>query len=154
MIYSDNGVLVNLEEFGAAVDGAGVLAIGFLHFPERLLVDARSNEDEGPLVQVVDPAGSMQERLAWLTRRRPSLGAPRALKVLSWPHSIELLVQSALWEHVRRRVSADIEPEVRLQCDLALKQLQNLELSATRALLKGKDCLTLWPPREVKEGRA
>jgi hypothetical protein len=153
-MYGDNGLLINLDAFRVAVDGAGVLVTGFSHFPDRLLVDARSNEEEGPLVQVVDPAGSIQERLAWLMRRRPSLGATQSLKVLSWPHSIDFLVQSALWEHVCRRVSADIEPEVRLQCDLALKQLQNLELSANQEMLKGKDCFTLWRREEVKEGRA
>lgn len=152
-MYGDNGLLVNFEEFGVVIDGAGVLVIGFSHFPERLLIDARSNEMEGPLVQVVEPAHSTEGRSAWLTRRRPSLGNPRLLTALSWPHSVDLLVQSVVWERVRQRVSSDIDPEVRVQCDFALRQLQNLELSASQQLLKGKDCFTLWPPSEVIDGR-
>jgi hypothetical protein len=54
MVYGDNGVLVDFEEIGAVIENAGVFSLGFPHFPERLLVDARSNEEEGPLVQVVD----------------------------------------------------------------------------------------------------
>jgi hypothetical protein len=152
-VYGDNGVLVDFKEIGAVIDDAGVFSLGFPHFPERLLVDARSNEEEGPLVQVVEPAGSMRQRLTWLYRRRPSLGAPQSLSFLVWPHSISLLVQSAVWERIRHRVSADIEPDVRAQCDLALKQLQNLDFSASQALLRGEQCFTLWPPQEVKEGR-
>jgi len=153
-VYGDNGVLVDFKEFGVAIDDAGVFALAFPHFPEHLLVDARSNENEAPLVQVVEPAGSMRQRITWLYRRRPSLGAPQSLNFLVWPHSISLLVQSAIWERIRQRVGADIEPEARAQCALALKQLQNLDSSASQALLRGEMCLTLWPPQEVKEGRA
>jgi hypothetical protein len=153
-MHGDNGLLVNFEEFGVVIDSAGVLAIGFSHFPERLLVDPRSNEREGPLVQIVEPAHSTDERLSWLTRRRPSLGTPRSLTALLWPHSMELLVQSATWERIRRRVSSDIEPEVRLQSEMALKQLQNLEASAVQELLRGIGCSTFWPRKEVKEGLA
>jgi hypothetical protein len=153
MMYGDNGVLVDFEKMGLIIDGAGVFAFGFPHFPERLLVDARSNEREGPLVQVVEPAGSPQQRLTWLYRRRPSLGAPQTLSFLVWPHSVSFLVDSAVWDRIRRRVSADVESEVRAQCDLALKQLQNLDLSASQAVLRGEQCVNLWPPQEVKEGR-
>ena len=153
-MYGENGVLVDFEELSVVIDGADVIAFAFPHFPERLLVDARSNEKEGPLVQVVDPAGSARQRVNWLYRRRPSLGPPPSLSFLVWPHSISFLVQSTVWDRIRQRVAADMEPEVRAQCDLALKQLQNLDLSASQALLKGEQCLTLWPPQEVREGRA
>jgi hypothetical protein len=152
-MYGDNGVLVDFEEMGLVIDRAGVLAVGFPHFPERLIVDARSNEKEGPLVQIVEPAGSTRERLTWLHRRRPSLGTPQSLSILVWPHSISFLVQSAVWGRIRHRVGAEIDPEVRGQCDLALKQLLNLDLSASQSLLRGEQCVNLWPPQEVKEGR-
>lgn len=152
-MYGENGVMVDFEEIGKVIDAAGVFALGFPHFPERLLVDARSNEKEGPLVQVVEPAGSARDRLTWLTRRRPSLGAPQSFGFLAWPHSPGFLVESAVWDRIRQRVGADIDPDVRTQCDLALKQLKNLDVSATRALLRGEQCVTLWPRQEVKEGQ-
>lgn len=153
-MYGDNGILIDIEEIGVIIDSAGVFALGFPHFPERLLVDARSNEEDGPFVQVVEPAGSQQKRLAWLHRRRPSLGKPQSMSFLVWPHSISFLVESAVWDRIRHRVSADIEPEVRAHCDLALKQLQDLDLSVSQALLNGSQCFTLWPAQEIKEGRA
>ena len=152
-MYGDNGVLVNLEEISKVIAAADVVAIGFAQFPERVLIDARANEEELPLVQVVDPAGSPRERLAWLYRRRPSLAPPHSVSFVAWPHSPALLVQSGVWEDVRRRVGADTEPEVGAQCDLALKQVQNLDVTASLAILKGENCVNLWPRQGVQEGR-
>jgi hypothetical protein len=150
-MYGDNGVLVDLEKMGKVIAASDVFVLGFAHFQERLMVDARSNQSEAPLIQVVEPASSAPERLNWLYRRRPSLGPPQSLTFLGWPHSSNFLVESGLWDRIRDRVGADTEAEVRTECDLALRQLQNLYLSATQALLKGEHCSDLWPRPQVPE---
>jgi hypothetical protein len=144
-MYSDNGVLIDFDEVRKAVDGADVFALAFAHFPERLLIDPRSNATEMPLVQVVEPAGSAQERMAWLQRRRPTLGKPDMFQLLAWPHSPQLLEESGIWDRIRRRVGAEDDSLVEGQCSLAFKQLQNLDGEAVLALIKGEDCVTLWP---------
>jgi len=154
MMYGDDGVMVNFEAIGKIIAASDVFVLGFAHFAKRLLVDARSNEKEAPLVQVVEPAGSPPERLAWLHRRRPTLGVAQSVSFLAWPHSPSFLVQSSVWDQIRHRVCADIDPEVRSQCDLALRQIQNLEVSASQAILRGEQCFTLWPRQEVKEGQS
>ena len=154
MMYGDNGIMVDFEAMGKIIAASDVFVLGFAHFTERLLVDARSNEKEAPLVQLVEPAGSPPERLAWLHRRRPSLGVAQSVSFFAWPHSLSFLVESNVWDQIRHRVCADIDPEVRAQCDLALKQMQNLEVSASQALLRGEQCFTLWPRQEVKEGQS
>jgi hypothetical protein len=150
-MYSDNGLLIDFDEVHKAVDSAEVFALAFAHFPERLLIDPRSNAQEMPLVQVVEPAGSAQQRLAWLQRRRPTLGKPEMFQLLAWPHTPQLLEESGVWERIRRRVGAEGNPQVEVQCSLALKQLQNLDREAVLALIKGDDCVTLWPPQPDEE---
>jgi len=144
-MYSENGVLVDLDEVRKLVATADVFTVGFASFPERLIVDTRSNDREVPLVQVVEPARGARERLLWLSRRRPSLGPPQAFSFFAWPHSPSFMVQSGIWDRIRRRVGAETDPEVAVQCDLAIRQLMNLDKEATLALLKGENCLTLWP---------
>jgi hypothetical protein len=151
-MYGDNGVLVDLEAIRRLIGSADIFVLGFPHLPERLLVDSRANDKEAPLIQVVEPAGSAQERLIWLYRRRPSLGVPQSFSFFAWPHSPSFLIESGVWDQIRQRVGADIDAEARAQCDLALKQIQNLDLSASQSLLRGERCFTLWPPQEVKEG--
>jgi hypothetical protein len=153
-MYSENGVLVDVDEISKLVNSADVFTVGFATFPERLIVDTRSNDRETPMVQVVEPARSARDRMVWLSRRRPSLGAPQSFSFFAWPHSPNFMVQSGIWDRVRRRVNADSEFEVGVQCDLAMKQLLNLDRQATLALLKGEHCLTLWPPQPDGEDEA
>lgn len=144
-MYSENGVLVDFDEISRLVVSADVFAVGFSSFAERLIVDTRSNDVETPMVQVVDPARSARDRMNWLQRRRPSLGSPEAFSFFAWPHSAGFLLESGIWERIRNRVEAG-EPQVSVQCDLAMKKLLNLETDATMAVLRGDNCLTLWPP--------
>jgi hypothetical protein len=145
----ENGVMVDLNEVSKLVASADVFAVGFGYFSERLLVDARTNESETPLVQVVEPAGSPQRRLRWLRRRRPSLGAPEAFSFVAWPHSARLLVDAGIWERILRRVAAESDPTVQAQCELALKQLLNLDHAASIAAIKGENFVNLYPREET-----
>ena len=149
-MHSDNGVLIDFEEVTKIVADADVFGVGFANFPERLIVDTRSNEMETPLVQVVEPTNGPQERLRWLRRRRPSLGSPRAFSFVFWPHSPQFLTQTGVWDRILRRVGADIDPNVGVQCELALRQLENLDRQAMLDLLKGEHCVTVWPPQKTQ----
>ena len=150
-MYGDNGILVDLEQIGRIVKGSDVFALGFANISERLLVDVRSNDRETALIQIVEPADSPSERRKWLRRRRPSLGQVESLSFIGWPHSPSYLVQSGVWDLICARVGAASEPEVHGQCDLALRQLRNLDMSATQAILKGEHIVNLWPRTEVPE---
>src|SRR5688500_4525826 len=103
-MYGDSGVLVDLEKIGEVIRASDVFLVGFAHFQESLLVDARSNDIEVPLIQLVEPAGSAPEQLIWLQRRRPSLGRPPSLAFVGWPHSPDFLVESGVWNRIRDRV--------------------------------------------------
>jgi hypothetical protein len=144
-MYSENGVMVDFDEVRELIAEADVFAVGFANFAERLLVDTRSDANETPLVQVVEPADSPRQRLRWLSRRRPTLGTPQSFSFFAWPHSPGFMVESGVWERICRRAGAEHEPEVAVQCELALKQLQNLDREAALSALRGERCVTLWP---------
>ena len=147
-MYSENGVLVDLDDVAKLVSQADVFTVGFANFPERLIVDTRANMKEAPLVQVVEPASGPRERLSWLQRRRPSLGAPRAFSFMAWPHSPAFMQETGVWDRIRRQVNADADLSIDAQCDQAIRQLQNLDFEAMLAVLRGERCLTLWPREE------
>jgi hypothetical protein len=144
-MYSENGVMVDFDEITNLVTSADVFTVAFANFPERLIVDTRSNDIETPMVQVVEPARSARDRMNWLHRRRPSLGPPEAFSFFAWPHSPGFMVQSGIWDRIRNRVENGAESQVSVQCDLAIKALLNLDRDATFAVLRGEHCLTLWP---------
>jgi hypothetical protein len=144
-LYSENGVQVDFDEVNRLVDTADVYVVGFGTFQSRLLVDTRSDATEMPLVRVVKPISSPRARLAWLAKRRPSLDEPRAFTFIPWPHSVGFLADTGIWDTICRSVTADIEPAVQEQCDEAFREMRKLDREATLAILKGENCLTLWP---------
>jgi hypothetical protein len=149
-MYSENGVLVDLDDVAKLVSEADVFTVGFANFPERLIVDTRSNMNEAPMIKVVEPASGPRDRLAWLQRRRPSLGAPRAFTFMAWPHSPGFMQETGVWERIRHQVNADNDLGVDTQCEAALRELKNLDMQATLAVLRGDRCLTLWPREETR----
>src|SRR3990172_5830841 len=74
IVFTENGLLIDLEEVTKVVGGCDVFTIGFRTFPERLIVDTRETEGAGPLVQVVEPLSSVEERFHWLGRGGPGVG--------------------------------------------------------------------------------
>lgn len=152
VIHGDNGVLVDFSEFDDVISVAEVFAIGFPFFAERLVVDTRCNEHETALVQVAEPASSAQERMEWLGRRRWSLGPPQAISFALWPHSVSYLVESKIWDRLRRRVAADSSVEMNGHCEQTLRQLRSLEAAAAMDALLGKDSITLWARNAVEGG--
>ena len=147
-MYSENGVLVDFEEITKVIETAEVFVVGFSNFQERLIVDTRHNDNETPLVQVVKPSTGARQRLQWLKRRRPTLGEPESFIFFPWPHSAGFMVDTGVWDQMVRRVVGDYDPAVKTQCEMAIHQLQNLEREAMQAVLRGENCLTLWPRDE------
>ena len=94
------------------------------------------------MVKVVEPAAGPRDRLAWLQRRRPSLGAPRAFTFMAWPHSPSFMQETGVWDRIRSQVNAANDLSIQVQCEQALRELENLDMQATLAVLRGERCLT------------
>ncbi len=67
---------MNLEEVREVIDTAEVLVIRFAILEKRLLLDARHNENEAPLLQLVPKASSVEERFRSLKQLRPHFVLP------------------------------------------------------------------------------
>jgi hypothetical protein len=144
-VFTENGVVIDLEEVGTVVDGSDVFTIGFRLFPERVIVDAREKGDIGPLVQVVEPVTSVEERFHWLGRERPAFGVPENFSFFVWPHSVEFLDSCGLGQKVRDRLQANDRPEVGRMIDESLAELGRLEQRSVIKALTGEGYHALWP---------
>ncbi len=143
-MFTENGVQIDLEEVGKVVEGCDVFTIGFRMFPERVIIDARETEDQAPLVQVVEPVTSVEERFHWLGRERPAFGVPERFSFFVWPHSMEFLESSGLARRIRDQLGASERPEVARMIDKALAELQQLERRSVQQALAGEGYHALW----------
>jgi len=137
--------MIDLEELRKVVDTCDVFTMGFRLFPERLIVDTRADAQAGPMVEVVEPVSTVEERFFWLGQRRPSFGVPRQFMFFVWPHSIGYLEESGIMDRIRQRINtADKAGQVEEQVERAMRKLILLEQRATRDAILGRNYHTLW----------
>jgi hypothetical protein len=148
-MYTENGMLVDLAEIRNVVNNADVFAIGFRLFPERVLIDTRSDDSDPtgpcatPMVAIVDPVGTVQERFFWLGQHRPTLGMPENFMFFFWPHSIGYLEESGVWDEIRTRLQAHAGASE--TCDAALRDLLERERAASVEAIFGSNRYhTVW----------
>ncbi len=146
-MYTENGLLVDITEIQEIVATADVFTIGFRLFPERLVIDTRYDDKETPMVAIVDPVESLQERYFWLGQHRPSLGMPEQFMFFSWPHSPNYLVDSGVWAKIRERLVASHFSGASETCDAALRDLIARERSANIDAITGARYETIWSAR-------
>lgn len=151
MAHSENGLQVDLEALRERLENADLIVIGFHAFPERLLLDARSSPSEGPLVAVVAPVSTVQERYAWLGKHRSSFGMPDDFTFAMWPHSISLIREHDVLAPMGERMAA-VSNEADLAMSRAIARLEVLERRTIReAVLGGPSWETLWPDEDGDE---
>ena len=147
-MYTENGLVVDLAQVRHVISDADVFAVAFRLFPERLLVDTRSNPDDErcatPMVAIVDPVGTIEERFFWLGQHRPSLGSPQNFNFFFWPHSVAYLAESGIWAAVRGRVVSEDVRGSSETCNAALEDLMARERQANVDAVRGDRHHTLW----------
>lgn len=144
-MFTENGVLIDLEELRKVVDECDVFTVGFQLFPQRFIVDTRSTDSESPMAEVVEPVATVQERFFWLGQRRPEFSAPERFTFFIWPHSISFLRESGIADRIRDRVGGVANEEPAKAMDTALARLAGLEKTAVVNAITGENCHTIWP---------
>ncbi|TMB98989.1 MAG: hypothetical protein E6J42_04500 [Chloroflexi bacterium] len=147
-MFTENGVLIDLDEVRKVVDNCDVFTIGFRLFPQRLIVDTRFTGEEGeptegPMLELVEPVATVEERFFWLGKRRPNFGVPERFTFFVWPHSVRFLEESALMDRVRERLYPIDSEKGRAVAETTIK-LHILERRAVLDAITGKQYHTLW----------
>lgn len=147
-MYTENGLLVDLAEVEKVVDLCDVFTVIFAMFPERLLVDTRCKGEEGPLVALVEPVASVEERFFWLGKRRPAFGPPERFMFFLWPHSIEFFEKSGVADRIGQSCEAIGHSEAVTMFEKVMAELRQKERQATLEAIRGENFRTLWPAEE------
>ena len=134
----DNDYPVDVDEILRVLDTAEVIVFRFLIFPQRLLVDPRANDTEGPLIKLVPPATSAEERFRSLRRLRPRFSPPERITVIHWPKFIDRLESSGVCSGIERRGVTDAFPQTVTAAAEALCELRRLEQREVRNAITGE----------------
>ncbi len=144
----DDEFVFNLEEVMTNIDTAEVMSLFFPAFRKAVVIDTRSNDEEGAMVRILPMAASPQERLRTIRKLRPTFPRLRTLTLIPWPRYVESLVSMGVWDRIVDRVRDGGHHEVLAECDAVLAELRGLEQSELAAVVRGENYHTLWAAGE------
>lgn len=135
---NENGITIDEQALEKLLKTADLITIGFTLFPERLLVDTRSNDREGQFADMVEPVSSVQERYMWLGKHRGGFGAPEGFAFFIWPHTVRGLIERDMLAPLKLRLTAEGLADL----EVALATAVELERQAMMEVVRGSD---RWP---------
>ncbi len=140
----DNDYALNLDDILRTIETAEVVRIRFQLLDKRLVIDNRYNEVEGPLVKLVNRAGSSEETFRNLKRLRPRFPLPEKMTAIYWPKYVNTLCSTGVWSAIVNRVSRTGFRDCKQQCDDVLEELLQLERREIRNAISGEGFQTVW----------
>jgi hypothetical protein len=140
----DNDFNIDIGDICASIRSHDVLAIRFVSLGQRLLLDFRATELDGPLVKVVEPVKSIEERYRNLKKLRPRFPAPDKIVVIWWTRFASSLGTTGVWDEVMRRVSDAGHVDAVRRAEETLEELAALERALLRDAITGNGFKTLW----------
>ena len=140
----DNDFNVDLVDITSTIKSGEVLTIRFIAVGQRLLLDFRATEIDGPMVRVVMPVKSVEERYRMLKQARPRFAPPEKIEAIWWPRFAKSLASTGVWKAVMERVSESGHVDAVRQAEDALAELVRLEYEQQREAVRGEGFKTLW----------
>ena len=135
----------DLDVILQAVDTAEVLIVRFPFITKRLLVDARTDNADPPVIALVPHASGIEERFRGVKQARPRLPIPDRIVSFQWPRHAELLRDAGVWQRIVRRVVETGYPQAERSCEAAWRELLAEERREVIAAIRGHERYeTLW----------
>ncbi len=135
---TENGNQIDRDALDRILTGSDLITIGFTLFPERLLVDTRSNATDGQFADMVEPVASVQERYLWLGKHRSGFGAPEGFAFFIWPHTVRGLVERDALAPLKQRLTAEALADL----EVGIATAAELERQAMIEAVRGSE---RWP---------
>jgi hypothetical protein len=124
----DSDYDLNIDEIVQTVQSAEVLMLRFVVVSQRLLLDSRYSRIDGPLLKLVTPVKTPEERFRSLKLLRPRFRLPEKICSIWWPKRIQTLAASGVWAAIVQRIIDSGCPGAAQQCEDTFRDLLLLAL--------------------------
>jgi hypothetical protein len=136
---------LDLDEVARVIDAAEVLVVRFAILDKRLLIDARTSENDGPLITIVPKASSVEDRFKALKKLRPRFPLPDKIMSFMWPRQMETFKASGLWDKIEGRMVSLGGEEMLSACKTVFEELEHEEKAEVVAAIRGGETYqSLW----------
>ncbi|MEX2446875.1 MAG: hypothetical protein WD734_05985 [Dehalococcoidia bacterium] len=136
---------IDIDAIRRVVEDADVFVVRFALIDQRLLVDARPDEEGRPYISMVPPVTSAEERYRFLQRERPGMPLPEQITVFQWPRPITVLRDVGIWRFIEDRLTSVGGEPARTEARRAFNDGQRLERADVVAAIRGGEGYeTIW----------
>tara|TARA_Y100000817_G_C16801370_1_gene519824 strand:+ start:369 stop:821 length:453 start_codon:yes stop_codon:yes gene_type:complete len=141
----DHDLGIDLDAIYSVIENSDVFIIRFNLIDKRLLVDARTSENELPIIKLVPKVKSAEERYLYLQRERPNMKLPEQITVFEWPRKVELMQELGVWNRINDRMISLGGDMLQDTCDQVIAEAIRLEKAdLLLAIIGGDGYETLW----------
>lgn len=135
MADSDFGV--DIEEMGRVFDEADVVVVRFHVIAQRLLLDMRVAPGDPPLIRLVPPVNSAEERYRYLQAERPRMSLPDHITVVAWPRYVQVMRDTGLWQRLVDRLVREAGDAMAADAEEAYRDIRAAERAEVAAAIRG-----------------
>lgn len=135
MADSDFGV--DIEEMGHVFDEADVVVVRFHVIAQRLLLDMRVAPGDPPLIRLVPPVSSAEERYRYLQAERPRMSLPEHITVVAWPRYVQVMRDTGLWQRIVDRLVREAGDGMIADAEEAYRDIRAAERAEVAAAIRG-----------------
>ncbi len=140
---------LDMDEVSRVIDTADVLIVRFAILDKRLLIDTRTDDHDGPLIAIVDKAGSVEERFKSLKKLRPRFPLPEKVMSFMWPRHVETFRRSGLAQRITDRLVSLGGEDMIAHAEKAFDELAGREKREVATAIRGGESYqTLWERRD------
>ncbi len=140
----DNDFDNDLRELTETIEEHDVIALHVMTAGWVLLLDFRAKEAAGPMVRVVQPVTTPEERYERLQELRPDFEEPESIAVVPWPRFARSLGDSEFWTTIADRLNATGGEAAVGEARAELAAMTRLEAENQQNAIRGEGFQTLW----------
>lgn len=151
----DSDFQLDLSEVRKHLDETQVVGFFFPFLRQTLLLDTRSNGNDGPLIIVTPMVQSVEERMRSLRKLRPRFPRPDSMTLIPWPKFVDSLERLGVTQMIEDRMAAIGGEGLRSRCRDAFAELRRTERQQVRQAITGEGYETLWErDAEIRDERS
>ena len=140
----DNDFRIDLAEVARSIDSAEVVTLFFPLLRKTLLVDARFDVEDGPMVRVVPMVSGPEERVQMIRKMRPNFPKPERIAFIPWPKYASSIVRLGVYDVIKDRLEKSGRQKPIEDLRTSIRSLEQLEREELTAVLTGTGYRTIW----------
>jgi hypothetical protein len=134
----------DIGEIGDSIDNADVVGLYFPLLRKTLLLDFRTNDVDGPYMQVVPMANSVEERFRSLKKMRPRFPRPESITLIPWPKYVRSLKALGVLDRLNARFAREGFRDLIDRLPGCVEELTAAERTEITNAITGTEYQSIW----------